>query len=722
MPLDDYLIGVLFFAATVGCVLAGATLLTLRRLSHLEGTAAALAFGIIATAGLVGVHLLPGLAGVLSRFSALICAGLVLAGAALLTRGEPSRELKFAFRPKVTGPSAAIACLGVGAVALWNVAAAWSGTVLPSSDIDTLTFHLPNVAKWIQTGTVWRTDQFVPLLSNGNYPQNGDVLMLSAVLPFENDAFVRAVGLPFAALAGLSVYALATLAGSRRSSAALFGAAYAAIPVLVLTAYEGAKTDLLMLAMFGAGTYFLLRSLKGGPRSEVLLAGIGLGLAFGTKWYGLWSVGVVLLVWAPVGLAGRRPWRQLALAGAGLLALVGLAGGVWMLRNVILSGSPLYPSPVSVFGITIFDAPRDFVRECGGFALARYLDDPKVLRDFVIPAYRSGYGAPGLAMLLGWALAVFGVVRGRLGRGAREPAGVPLALVAAVPLLAAAYAVTPYSAIGADGEPFVQANLRWLLPALLLGAAAAAWGLSTLGARARLALEVLVLLAVAHGVRSGFDVPFSVVAQVGLGLLFSAALVGAAAWLWRGGSAPRRAAAGAIAAIAAAGALAVGNERQERFNAQRYAGDPVAAVLVAPETSAKKVGLAGVWTGDGVSPILPAFGPRLRREVSFVGPMVRGQLREYKSRERFLAAVRDGGYELLVVGRGTAAYGGCNVPGIDSDEDAWARQAGFALVAQTARLSLYAPTSRAASRRLKPRGPLRVASRPAISRATKPDR
>ena len=71
--------------------------------------------------------------------------------------------------------------------------------------------------------------------------------------------------------------------------------------------------------------------------------------------------------------------------------------------------------------------------------------------------------------------------------------------------------------------------------------------------------------------------------------------------------------------------------------------------------------------------------------------MADGQLREYETRRAFLGAVKRGRYDLLVVGRGTLAYGPCPLPGRETDEDRWAREAGFRLVAQTHRLSLYAP-------------------------------
>ena len=100
------------------------------------------------------------------------------------------------------------------------------------------------------------------------------------------------------------------------------------------------------------------------------------------------------------------------------------------------------------------------------------------------------------------------------------------------------------------------------------------------------------------------------------------------------------------------------------------------------------MGLAGAWGVNTLSPVLPAFGPRLGNHVDYVGETVDGQLREYEDRERWASAVRRGRFDLVLIGRG--GYGeGCPVPGSESDDDAWARAEGFEAVAQSAHLTLY---------------------------------
>ena len=54
----------------------------------------------------------------------------------------------------------------------------------------------------------------------------------------------------------------------------------------------------------------------------------------------------------------------------------------------------------------------------------------------------------------------------------------------------------------------------------------------------------------------------------------------------------------------------------------------------------RRIGLAGLWDINGLSPVFPAFGPRLGNRVGFVGPFRRGLLSQYTTREPFVAALR----------------------------------------------------------------------------------
>jgi hypothetical protein len=145
-----------------------------------------------------------------------------------------------------------------------------------------------------------------------------------------------------------------------------------------------------------------------------------------------------------------------------------------------------------------------------------------------------------------------------------------------------------------------------------------------------------------------------------------------------------------IAAATALAAFAIGHVRQDRFEDGRYATDPVIAYLSddAKVPAGTRIALAGGPPTGEVAPGWPAFGKRMNRTVDYLGHEVNGQLREYGSETAWNAAIEKGDYDLLVVGRGGYARE-CLLPGSETDDDAWARGAGFPVIARTARQTLY---------------------------------
>ena len=675
MPLSDYVEGLAWIGATLAGAGAGSALVLRRRLTGLAGAPHLLAGATLFAVWLIGVHLLPGALGLLERWA--------VAATAIASAIAAWRLVRPAARPAVAEPPApppasgllsrAIALLAVGGLGAYVLAHVWKEAGVPTFAIDALTFHQPDVARWIQTGSFWQVDQFTPDLAHGNYPQNGNVLQLAVTLPWSSAAFARWAAMPFLGIAAVAVYACAVELRAPRASAAAFAAAFAAVPVALLPAIQDGQTDAVMLAGFGTGILFLLRHLRAGRGADLALAGLALGLAFGTKWYGVSCVAAVVALWALASLFERRAWRRVAGDVAALAGLVAAAGGFWLLRNLVESGNPLMPVKVELGGITVFDAPPDPVLEAAGYTLLDYATEPSVWSDYLLPAFERSYDLAGVA-LVGGAVAALGAFVLR-----REEADRRLALVAAAAVaLALVYAITPYSALGPEGRPVqADANTRYGVPALLVAAVLAACGAGALG-RLRPAAELVALAGVAGGVARAFDLPRGQVAAAGVALV----LLAAAGWaLTRVRPGPLRAAALAAAVVALA---AVGWVAQRDYHDAFYEGRDavIDRVLAAPEGT--RVGLGNVWSNEGLVPVLPSFGERLRNEVDYVGAWVDGVLREHRSQEGFTSALE--GHDLLVLGLGSP-------PEPPVEEEAWLRTAGWSEVARSDRLALWRPAS-----------------------------
>ena len=683
----EYLQGALSFGVVFGASAVATQLILRRTQPQLAGAVRGCAFTTYFACALLAAHLVPLALGVLSRATVAGVALLVLLAAALL-RGRGTASGPSARPPRAAAPSGrlslALAWSAVAALGAFALAYLLTFAAQPTLHVDALSFHLPNIGTWIQTGSLWRIDQFTFDGSNGYYPQNGNTLMLSAILPWRDDVFVRPLLAGFYAAGGLGAYALCRELRAPVSACLAAAALLLAVPAISQPALRDLVSEPLLLATLPVGLLFLLRHERLGLRRELAPAGLALGLAFGTKWYGVSSVAVILAGWVGLRLLRRQPLRAVLGQGAVVGSLVLAAGGVWLLRNWAQAGNPLFPLRPRILGWTPFEAGPDVFRELGGFSLAHYADDPAVWRDTLVPVIAPFVSLPGLLLLVGGAAGGLRTARHpRRGGGGDRRA---LVLAAGAVVLVALYLVTPYSAFGPEGRPFnAGVNVRYLIPALVLATPLAALAFGALG-RLRPFAEGLALVAVLVAAASTLG-------AASKGALVAAALV-VAALAWGCARLHRRPlgrgrlvgpAAGVAALLVLAVLVSGGRELQQRYDGHRFAGvDPVLDRLGARFPTGQRIGVAGDFARDSVSPYAALLGPRLGNVVRPVGHFERGFMRAERSGATFGSAASRGGYDLLVIGRGYFS------PRPDGAEEKWAREAGFHRLAESRVMALYA--------------------------------
>jgi hypothetical protein len=693
IALGPFVVGLVFLLLTFGAVVATAVLALRRRLPELSGLTWLLAFSILATVDLIGVHLLPGALGVLNRETVLLTAMLTLGVVALARRASSARDIvsdaSNIRRPDASNVSLAAqravagwlsrnatTALAIAATALFCAyALAYlkiNGSLAPF-DTDSLSFHLPDVGRWIQTGTFWQNIELVPLQSWGAYPNNGDVVLLAWVLPFRSDVLVRVAMLPYLGLAAIAIVGIARELRASTATGTLVAVALVAMPAVVTPSLVNVQTDAVMLATFASGLYFLLRHRRTRRRADLVLAGLALGVAFGTKWYGVTSVTAVIVVWAVAWLLADRRLGRVLSETLTLSAAVIATGGFWLVRNLVETGDPFFPVKVAPFGVTIFNAPPDVLRQLGGFTIGHYLGSPAILRHYVAPALWHTLGLS--AALLGATTVVTGGIA--ILRARRRPApdsGTVIALVAGAVVLTAVYVITPYTAFGPRDRPlFVVSNTRYLMPALVPAAAVTCYAMQRL-ARGGLLLAVALLAGVVISVRHDFGLHVSgTVALVGVLVVLAGSASRALSRLR-----PRPIVLACAIAVFVAGSIV----QRGRFSDQPYRTDAVLAWLSDHASSGHRVGLAGQWS-DVLPPVLSAFGPRFGNYVAYVGPMKRHVVQLVGYAGPFEAALKRGRFDMLIVGRG-------RTPPEPVREDAWARKAGYRQIVQSPQLTLFA--------------------------------
>ena len=693
MPAGDYWVGLAFFAVTFGGCLGGAWLIVARRLPDLVGSVRWLAWGLLVTGALLVAHLLPAALTVLSRETAALAAVALFGGAWLLPRADGA-PIPY---PAPARPAAqldrGLALFGVLAFAIWVGLVALKQLYAEPLGFDAVNAYLPTAANWLQAGSIWGLEDWIPGFFFGAAPGNGTAILLAATLPWDNDFVTHFAIYPFVAMTALAVYGVAREATAPAPAAALIGVMVTAIPVVVFPALRDALLDPVLYATFAAGLLFLLRHRRTGRTSDLLLAGLGLGIAFGTKFYGFTAVPIVIVVWIGARLWAGARVATLARQAALLLAPIVIFGGLWVARNWIATGNPAYPVEVSVLGVELFDAPADPLRDRLGATLADYFDEPSIWSNELREQFRVAAGLPLALLAVSVAVAFAFLVRRRGLREDDESDGPALAGVVLVALLALAYALTPYSATGSPGDPFLAAaNVRYGIPALIAAGAVAGWLVGRLGARVLTASCALAVIGVFVALRVGVLTPRSTVYAA----FALAAVVLGAAWLVRNRLRldlpfpSRRVVVGGVAVVLL-GLAVFGSRAQRTYNETRYAGqDEVLSALA--ETGELRVGLAGNWTSEEPGPVYPAFGQRLQNEVRFAGVTRSGLLSRAGTREEFLAALRAGSFDALVIGLEPPTPEDPEAlrarPAGEPAELAWARSAGFEETMRSDRFAL----------------------------------
>lgn len=691
----EYLTGVLWFVGIWGSAAAAAVIVVRRRLAHLDGAPRALAGALIGTLALIAVHVVPASLTVLTRGTAL-ATGLLLVAVALRVpraaapatgqgHARTGREVDDPYSRVVAGAVVAIVVVAELSV----MRQTWT---MPPVGIDALNFHLPDAIGWMRSGSLWRVDQYGPDLANGNYPNNGNVVLLASILPWHADFLVRFALVPFLPMTGLGIFALARELGAPRSAATIFGGAFAAIPAVADDLFSQTLPDVVMTATFATGLLFLVRYSRTSLRADLVLAGLGLGCALGTKWFGASSAVTVVFIWIVASLLARRRFGHVVREAVILLGLLAAAGGIWLVRNLVVSGSPLFPAKVSFFGLTIFDAPRDPIREIAGRRILDYATDGHAWTEYFLPAWWQRLGWLGPLLAAGLLVAIVVMVRLWRRHGSDRCATQALlgCAVAAIALFVV-YLATPYSAFSDGREPiFAVVNVRYAEPALLLAAALAARAAGESLVLLRIS-ATLALAAVVEGLHRGLRLGVSDISPQAVFVVATGAAA-VVAWRWSSDRLTRgrdRTVWLAAFAVLGTAAVAYGRRFEQSYMATRYVGGPADEVVTwitrnAP--SDQRVGLVGVW--DKFSPVYPAFGPRFQNEVEYVGPRIDGMLRTYMNATSFLAGLRRGRYDLVVVGR--RAEG---LPGEPRGADyvRWIQAAGGRAVVTSRELALFVP-------------------------------
>jgi hypothetical protein len=305
----------------------------------------------------VVLHLVAGTAGLsVPGVLAVLVAGHVLAGWRLHGHPNPPSPNHTDSVSRILELAAVVTVTAV--VVQWALLAPQTAEV---SGSDAAHYHVPNAVNLALGGSPFDLPPTSHL-----YPMGSSMLAAWFILPVETTLLTDLVMLlPFLLL-------VASAGWLFRQLTFLSGLAWSTWMILVLFATPLFRSASLMSAdlLFAAASIALCGALltpllrRRLTLTDIWLIGSSLGLLLGSKVTGFLAAAllgvpaaaafIVLKVRGKISDAPGTSTLQLTLASAGSLALMIGAGGVWLLRNWWIWGSPVAPNGVTLFGVTLF--------------------------------------------------------------------------------------------------------------------------------------------------------------------------------------------------------------------------------------------------------------------------------------------------------------------------------------------------------------------------------
>jgi len=341
--------------------------------------------------------------------------------------------------------------------------------ILPMMASDSLTYHAPAAVQWLQTGWLGLYEVWFYNPANTYSPLAGSVFMAWLMAPMGNDVLAKFVQAPALLFLFVAVLQLCRAIGINNKTAAVIGLATVLSRPFFSQAIV-AKDDLFIAVFCIAALTGLSGRLLRDPLGPWRV-GIALALFFATKYTALFSVPILFLAADAPLRAGWR-WRHWSIA----IACITLLAGPWFIRNIIITGNPLYPTQVSLFGVTILP---------GMFTMLR---SDRLGMSGIWPNLTQGYfalppiaGAPlvAYALLAGW-LAAAGLFFRQV---VREP------IIRAI-LVGSFASILLYALKSPYGE------MRFIYPSLALLHAACALAVQPLGKWGALVVLPLTLASI----------------------------------------------------------------------------------------------------------------------------------------------------------------------------------------------------------------------------------
>lgn len=239
----------------------------------------------------------------------------------------------------------------------------WVNLINPPICPESLQYHLSFPATWLKNGNLMNPISIfgsrptsAELTALTYYPMNAELLFFWWMLPLKN-AFIADLGQAvFYILGILAVYSILRKYSLKNDTALFIGFLWALIPNLFKQIRNGTQIDVMCAVLFLIVLNGLLILNKDFNFRNALILGIALGLFIGTKVLNIfWFIALLPLgAYFIIGHLKDRGFKNIFFVLSLIAGMVFIFGSFSYVKTFLLTGNPLYPVTVSLFGKPIF--------------------------------------------------------------------------------------------------------------------------------------------------------------------------------------------------------------------------------------------------------------------------------------------------------------------------------------------------------------------------------
>lgn len=223
---------------------------------------------------------------------------------------------------------------------------------------DTLSYHLPKIADWVQHEKIVALS--TPVLRSF-WPANFELFQTWFVVFFHHDFIIEAAGLPFYLLALISVYSIGRSLSMTRGWSIFATILYGLTPAVFMNAVS-CKNDIVVMALFLFILALLLDYRKNRDKffERMVLVFAALLFGLGTKPTMVFILpGICLIaIWCfwkrKRQYIVREEQKQIFVSASVILIAAIFLGGYWYVRNYTMFDNPFYPTDFRICGKLYF--------------------------------------------------------------------------------------------------------------------------------------------------------------------------------------------------------------------------------------------------------------------------------------------------------------------------------------------------------------------------------